>query len=93
MRQCVREKTPLPDPIANAPELAPGLEPYFGAFFDLTTCRSTGWTEGPIPWTAVHFYAEAHNFEGEEREDLFYHVRAMDDAFLKWARDRRPSNG
>jgi hypothetical protein len=79
---------PLPEKIANAPELAPGLDLFYVAFLELATCRTSGWGEGPIPWTAIDRYAEANAFEGEQREDLFHHVRAMDQGYLAWARAR-----
>lgn len=89
MRECARSRSPLPEAIANAPELSPGLGLYFAAFFDLTTCRSQGaYSQGPIPWTAIDRYAEANEFAGEQRQDLFHHVRAMDEAYLAWARER-----
>ena len=93
MRECARSRTPLPEAIANAPELAPGLGLYFGAFFDLTTCRAQGWSQGPIPWTAIDRYAEANGFLGEQRVDLFHHVRAMDAGYLAWARERSSKGG
>lgn len=39
---------------------------------------------GPIPWTATLQWCEEYEIVGEQREDLFYHVQALDSAFLKW---------
>lgn len=83
-RQCAREKAPLPEKFANAPELLPGLDLYYSAFFDLSTCRPLGFAEGPIPWLAIDRYCEANDIEGEQREDLHFHVRALDRAYLQW---------
>lgn len=48
----------------------------------------------PIPWTAIKDYAEAYDITGEQREDLFYHIRRMDQAYIKYlrAKDKRRDN-
>lgn len=81
--QCVRQRLPLPDRIAKAPEVFFGLEIYYIAFMDLTSCRGTGYgTEGPINWLAINQYADAKGFEDEQREDLFYFVQNLDMVYL-----------
>lgn len=75
---------PVPEKILNAPELHPGLDLYLVSYLDLTTCRSIGFGEGPIPWTAIQTYCEVQGFEGELREDVFYHVQHLDAEYLKW---------
>lgn len=54
------------------------------AFLDLTTCREVGDAVGPINWLTLQRYAEVNEVTGEQREDLFYHVQKMDEAYLKW---------
>lgn len=73
---------PLPKAIADAPELEPGLDLFYLAFMDLTTCRSMGFGEGPIPWTAVRDYCNDMDLEGDQREDMFIHIRLMDTVYL-----------
>lgn len=52
---------------------------------DLTSCRGSGYgTEGPISWLTIHQYADAKEFEGEQREDLFYFVQKLDTVYLKY---------
>jgi hypothetical protein len=82
VERCVRARQPYPDAIANAPELEPGLNLFYMAFLDLTSCRTLGYAQGPIPWLAIHHYCEAHGIEGEQREDVFHHVSALDKAYL-----------
>lgn len=84
IQDCYRRKRPLPERIANAPDLLTGLELFFEAFIELNTCRMVGWGPGPIPFTAIADYAAFLGLTVEETEDLFYHVRKMDEAFLKW---------
>lgn len=85
VEQCVRGRLPYPDAIANAPELHPGLNLFYTAFLDLTSCRTLGYSQGPIPWLAIHHYCEANEIEGEQREDMFYHVAHLDKAYLDWS--------
>jgi hypothetical protein len=79
----MREGLPLPKAIASAPQLMLGLELYFDAFFDLSTCRSMGFSMGPIPWSAMRDYALAFEFSEEQAEDLFHYVRVMDIEYMK----------
>ena len=89
IEQCMREHLPLPKKIANAPQLFFGLELYYGAFLDLSTCRS-GLGDGPISWQYVHDYAIVNEFSEEQGENLHYFVMKMDAAFLN---QRQKSNG
>lgn len=88
---------PLPDAIANAPEISLGLELYYEAFLELHSCRGVGFGEGPIPWTSIIDYCEAFDIDGEQREDLIYHVTRLDKVYLDWTRKKsevkEPSNG
>lgn len=59
-----------------------GLEFFYQAFRDLNSCRTQGMSEGPIPWTAIEQYCQLNSIEGQQKEDLFHHVREMDDAYL-----------
>ncbi len=87
----MRERTPLPPSIQNAPELGLGLELYYGAFCDLDSCRSFGWGTGPIPWTAVRQWADTYDIYGEQFDDLVYFIRAMDAAYLGYCKAKEKS--
>lgn len=82
--QCMRERMPLPKKIQDAPELRLGLELYFGAFFDLNTCRQIGMGLAPIPWNCIKDYAQAYEFDESQTDDLFYFIRKMDHEYLKF---------
>ena len=60
-----------------------GLELFFGAYIDLDGDRPSGWSIRPIPWAVMRDYAECYEITGEQREDLFYFVRAMDKAYIE----------
>lgn len=76
-------RRPLPKRIQDAPELQLGLELYWDAFWDLSTCRTSGFGAGPIPWLAVREYALTFEFDEEQMNDLFYLVRRMDNVYLE----------
>lgn len=88
IERCIRERQPLPETIANAPELGPGLDFFYMAFLDLHSCRDLGTVEGPITWLTIQRYSEVYNVTGEQREDLFYHVQQLDQAYLEWSREK-----
>lgn len=55
------------------------------AFMDLTTCRGTGYgTEGPISWLSIKSWADANEVEGEQLEDLFFHIQKLDEVYLNF---------
>jgi len=74
---------PLPSKIANAPQLRLGLELFFSVFRDLDSTRQIGNFEGSIPWTAIKQYCDEYDIVGEQRDDVFYFVRNIDEAYLK----------
>lgn len=80
---CYAQRRPLPDFIKDAPELLLGLEFYFNAFLSLTSCRINGFGMGQIPWTAMNEYCGVYGISGEQKEDLFYLVRKMDEEYIK----------
>ena len=88
VEKCIRARQPFPNAILNAPELQIGLNLFYVAFLDLTSCRTLGYAQGPIPWLAIHHYCDAHDITGEQREDVFYHVSHLDKAYLDWSTDK-----
>lgn len=89
IQQCIRRRQPLPEKIANAPTIRQGLEPYYIAFWELSTCRPSGFSLGQIPWTAIESYAERQGWVGEQYEDLVDFIRAMDNTFLTYQREKQ----
>jgi hypothetical protein len=74
----------LPQRIQNAPVIPWGLQLYYAAFFDLTTCRSSASSGGLIRWVDVEEYCLKLNLTDEQKEDMHYYVRCMDNAYLNW---------
>ena len=68
-----------------------GLEYYFRAFRDLSTCRGIGMGLGPIPFTAIIQYCNLYNIE--EIEEFIYLIRRMDDKFLELEAKKDSKNG
>lgn len=75
---------PIPDRIANAPELTLGLMLYMQAFFDLDSERQVGFSVGRIKWSAIRDYADAFEFDAIQTEDLFYFIKELDKVYLEW---------
>lgn len=69
-----------------------GLDLYYLAFLDLTSCRSTGQAEGVIPWTAIRQWAYEHELDLEQTEDLHYLIPQMDEVYLKFKAKKLSAN-
>ena len=82
-RQCYLAGEPLPERIANAPELKQGLNFYLQTFFDLDSERHNGFKVGAIPWSSIKLYASHYELDKDETEDLLYIIRRMDSEHLK----------
>ena len=85
----MREHGIAPPKIAGAPELQPGLEMYYSAFWALDSCRSLGFgASGRIPWTAINTWCNRHGIIGEQRVDMEHHVDKLDLTLLKFQSDK-----
>ena len=84
MEQCLREGIPFPDKIANAPDLIMGLELFYLAFMALSDSRQIGMGVGPISWKTIHDYCVAYGIEGEQKEEMHYHIKEMDRAYMEY---------
>jgi len=65
--------------------MEPNIGPYgfyIEAFFEISTCRSTGMGIGPIPFTSVVEYARIYNIE--DVEDFLYYIRRLDATYLSF---------
>lgn len=80
LEQCYRQRLPIPNAIANAPDLWLGLELYFDGFLALTTCRRA--MDGPISWFDIDAYCDKLLLEEDQREDMHAHIPAMDEVYL-----------
>jgi len=74
--------------LRERPSLLPGLEFYYEAFMDLSTCRSFGMGIGPIPMVAIWTYCDMLDLDDVTRGLMVDHVRAMDSAFLRYHREK-----
>lgn len=83
IEQALQTGRSIPKKIQNAPDFPLGLDLFYFAWEDLGTCRMSGFGMGPIPWIAINNYCLTYEIEGEQREDMFYHVGRLDDAYLK----------
>ncbi len=74
---------PLPDMIANKPELGAGLELYWKAFVELSSDRQISMAEGPIPWISINMWACRHGIFGDDFDRFVAVIRGLDEAYLK----------
>lgn len=82
--QCRVNKMPLPDFIQSKPNLRLGLEFYWKAFWELSTCRAVGMGEGPIPWDALHSYGLRYLITGDEFDRFVTMIKALDVEYLTY---------
>lgn len=55
------------------------------AFAVLSTDRPSGWSLGPIPWSAIDRYARRHGIDGPDHFAWFETlIMAMDREFMAW---------
>ncbi len=88
MRQAAAQRIAVPEHISNAPELLPGLELYYEAFVDLSTCRPLGMSEGPIPYRDIVAYFDRLDLLDEDQHWAGIRIiRKMDAAYMKYRSD------
>lgn len=83
-----RGQTP-PQWYLDEPHIYPGDRAFLRAYFELTTCRqyvqaAHGSVAGPIPWLAIHQYAQAKHLDDEAADVLHYVVVALEKANAEW---------
>lgn len=78
-----RENLPIPDKIANKPELQFGLFFYLQAFLDLNSERNNGFGIGHIPHSKIRNYAAWAQCDEETEHTLLHHIAVMDADHIK----------
>ena len=79
----------MPARIANAPQLLPGLDFFYIAFLELSTCRDVGMGLGPIPWTAMNAYAERYGLEDDDFAEFTWLLKRLDATYLQQQDEKR----
>lgn len=75
----------LPEKVLGAPSLRPGLELYWLAYAELSTCRPPSFGDLlPIPWTAIDAYATRYDFDEDQFDWLVCASREMDKAMAAY---------
>lgn len=64
-----------------------GLEYYWEAWRELSTCRPVGMGLGPIPFTAMKEYFDI--YPSGEFVEFHYIMRRLDDSFLLMEEDKK----
>lgn len=89
LKQCLRERLPIPEAIQNAPDLQLGLELYYNAFWDLDTCRMRGFDQGSITWFDIRRYSKALKLDEIQTEKMHLVIPMMDREYLSFVHDKR----
>lgn len=76
-------KASLPDSILNKPTLLPGLDFIWRAFWELSTDRNYGMSEGPIPWTAMNQWAMRYGIHGDEFNRFVILIKNVDMVYIE----------
>ena len=74
---------PLPQKYIDKPELTPGLEFYWRAFWELSTDRGVGMGEGPLPWTAMDRYGLRYDLYDEDFDRFVLVMKGMDLVYMQ----------
>jgi hypothetical protein len=80
---------PLPKSIQDAPFLHFGLQIYFDAFFELSSCRINSFEIGRLNWLMIDEYCKRQGLDEEQSEDMHYFIRKMDDAYVEYQKDKQ----
>lgn len=78
-------------PWDTRPRLDPRLTWVWDAYHELQTCRPLSMAVGPIPWTAIHTWADANDVADQRRFERL--VRALDTVFLEEHHKRDEAHG
>jgi len=89
----LRKGRKLPDWYLDEPPLGDGDHFYLKAFWDLNTCRPSGWGAGPIPWDKIIRYAEWACLDGILTNVFVLIIQRMDTAYLTWVEKNKPEQG
>lgn len=74
---------PIPEALADKPELEAGLDFYWYAFWEMSSDRQIGMAEGPIPWSTMDRWSRRHDIVGDEFDRLLIMIKNMDGVYLK----------
>ena len=78
-----KDDSQIPQQLLDEPELHLGLGLYNRAFWELSSERQIGMGAGPIPYSAIVFYARNYGMSSGQEYDLIYLVRRMDCRYLE----------
>lgn len=74
--------------MASRVELFPHLAVDAEAFGALSCDRQIGMGRGPIPWSSIHLYGERCGLVKDDFDRLVRILRAMDEAYLAYFKER-----
>ncbi len=88
----IKKGRKLPDWYINEPQISQVDYFYIKSFYDLSTCRNSGMSIGPIPWTAIKKYTEHYGLEFDVAESLIDIIKEMDEAYMDYQNKETEKN-
>lgn len=88
-KQSHRFDKKIPDEIQNAPALRFELEFYWDSFWELIDERDNSFDIGMIKRQTIVDYANEYNLPIEQKDDLIFYIKRMDNAFVKYQKDHQ----
>lgn len=74
----------VPPQFEDPPTALEGQDFFLKIWYELNSCRQLGMgAPGSIPWTAINDWCHINRIDDDQREDVFYMVRALDNAYLQ----------
>ena len=75
----------LPDKIKNKPKVPESLAFTWRAFWELSTDRTIGMVEGPLPWSSIDRYAKRYGITDLDDFDYFsILLKQMDATYMEF---------
>jgi hypothetical protein len=85
---CVNLGQPIPDKLANPPQIADSIYFYLEAYFELDTERSKSMGTERIPFSRIVNYAKHVGLSHSECNDLISIIRLVDNGMIKYYNEK-----
>ncbi len=93
IRAAIARKQPLPDWVNDEPPVGEFDRFFLTAFELLDTCRTSGFGDGPIPWTAVREFCKSRELDRMMTNTVEAVILRLDKAVMAWRAKNRPKGG
>jgi hypothetical protein len=85
---CRNLNKPIPEKLANPPQITLGDEFYLEAYLELDTERSKSMGIERIPFSSIVLYGQFYGLSFDECSELLFVVRLIDNAMVKYYNEK-----